>query len=322
MAAVKTTIVIPGDDPPQLQGSQHLERLRSFGEAILYPDRPTTLEEKVRRLRDADCLINSRGAVKWPGEALRQLPRLKMITVCGIGTDSIDLDTARAMGIVVCNIPGRTAPIVAEHTLALMLAVARRLWFQTQQLKEGRWNNLLDNFYLNGKTVGIIGTGSIGSAFARLAAGIGMRVEAWTFQPSVERARQLGLRYAPLDDLLRSADVVSVHVKLTDRTRGLIGAREFGLMKHGALFLNTARAGVVNTAALVAALNSGRLGGAGVDVFDEEPIPPGHPLLACEHVVLTPHNADQTPEGMDILNSGVVDNVIAFLEGRPQNRVV
>ena len=114
---------------------------------------------------------------------------------------------------------------------------------------------------------------------------------------------------------------MSLHVRLTPESRGLIGERELGLMKPGAILVNTARGPVVDTEALVAALHAGRLGGAGLDVFDTEPLPAGHPLLACEQVVLTPHNADQTPEGMDILNAGVVDNVIAFLEGRPQNVV-
>jgi phosphoglycerate dehydrogenase-like enzyme len=114
---------------------------------------------------------------------------------------------------------------------------------------------------------------------------------------------------------------VSLHVRLTPDSRGLIGARELGLMKPGAILVNTARGPVVSTEALVAALHAGRLAGAGLDVFDTEPLPAGHPLLACEQVVLTPHNADQTPEGMDLLNAGVVDNVIAFLEGRPQNVV-
>jgi D-3-phosphoglycerate dehydrogenase len=266
-------------------------------------------------------MINSRGAVKWPGDVLRRLPQLKMISVCGIGTDAIDLETARALGILVCNIPGRTAPIVAEHALALMLAVARRCSFHTDALKRGRWAGP-DNVYLRGKTLGIIGLGSIGAEMARLGQAIGMRVVAWTFHASPERSRNLGIQLISLDELLRTADVVSVHVKLTDQSRGLLGARELAFMKRGALLVNTARGAIVDTAALVAALDSGHLGGAGLDVFDAEPLPPDHPLLACEQVVLTPHNADQTPEGMDILNAGAVDNVIAYLEGRPQNRVV
>lgn len=315
------TILIPGDDPPQIQGSPHLERLKKYGEVRMFLDRPATDEEKVRRARDATCLINSRGAVKWPGDVLRKLPNLKMIAVCGIGTDSIDLVAARELGIVVSNLPGRTAPIVAEHALALMLALARRTWFQTNELKQGRWTSM-DNVYLRGKTLGLVGAGNIAAEMARLGAAIGMRVQAWTFNPSAERGAQLGATFVSLDELLATSDVVSLHVKLTDQTRGLIGSRELALMKPGALLVNTARGPVVDTTALVAALDSGRLGGAGIDVFDSEPIPPGHPLLKCQQVVLTPHNADQTPEGMEMLNGGVVDNVIAFLEGRPQNRVV
>jgi D-3-phosphoglycerate dehydrogenase len=321
MSFQKARIVIPGDDPPQLQGSPHLERLQRCGEVLLFKDRPATAEEKVRRAQDAVCLINSRGAVKWPGEVLRQLPGLKMITCCGIGTDAIDLQAARELGIIVCNVPGRTAPIVAEHALALMLAVARRAWYHTDAMKRGRWVGP-DNVYLRGRTLGIVGMGSIGVEMAKLGRAIGMNVVAWTFNPSPERAQQFDVPFLPLNELLQTADVVSIHVKLTDKSRGLIGARELGLMKRGAMLVNTARGAIVDTAALVAALNSGQLGGAGLDVFDVEPVPADHPLLACEQVVLTPHNADQTPEGMDILNGGVVDNVTAYLEGRPQNRVV
>ena len=321
MAGLRPKLVIPGDYPPQLQGSPHLERLQQYGEVVLYTDRPHTVEEKVRRARDAVCLLNTRGGVKWPGEVLRQLPALRMISVCGIGTDAIDLEAARERGILVCNIPGRTAGIVAEHALALLLGVARRAWYQTNELKQGRWTGR-DNIYLRGKTLGLIGTGSIGAAMAQLGRAIGMRVIAWTFRPSPERARELGVEFVSLEELLRRADAVSIHVKLTEQTRGLIGAREIALMKRGALLVNTARGAIVDTAALVQALQSGHLEGAGLDVFDVEPLPADHPLLACEQVVLSPHNADQTPEGMDILNAGVVENVIAFLEGRPQNRVV
>lgn len=319
-ARSEVVIVVPGDDPPQLQGSPHLERLRRYGEVRLHVDRPATAAEKLARARDAVCLVNTRGAVKWPGEALRALPRLRMATVCGIGTDAFDLDAARELGIVVCNIPGKTAPIVAEHAFGLMLAAAKRAHFQTAELQAGRWTRM-DNVYLHGRTLGLIGTGAIGAAVARLARAIGMDVVAWTFHPSAERAATLGVRYVPLDELLRTADVVSIHLRLTAESRGLLGAPELGRMRRGAILVNTARGAIVDTDALVAALESDHLGGAALDVFDTEPLPAGHPLLACRQVVLTPHNADQTPEGMDILNAGVVDNVIAFLEGRPRNVV-
>ena len=313
-------IVIPGDDPPQLQGSPHLERLRQAGEVILYLDLPATNDEKVRRLNGATCLINSRGALQWPGDVLRRLPELRMITTCGIGTDAIDLKAASELGIAVCNVPGKTAAIVAEHALALMFAVARRTWFQTDAVKHGRWLGL-ENVYLRGKILGVVGAGHIGAEMARLALAVGMNVIAWTFHPTPQRARELGVPFVSLDELLGAADVISLHVKLTEQSRGLIGTREFALMKPGALFINTARGAVVDTPALVAALDSSKLGGAGIDVFDIEPVPADHPLLACQHVVLTPHNADQTPEGIDILNAGVVDNVLAFLQGKPRNQV-
>lgn len=314
-------IVIPGDHPPQVQGSPHLERLNAYGKVVLHLDRPASHDEQIRRAENAICLINSRSAVKWPGAVLRRLPRLKMITVCGIGTDAIDLAAARELGLVVCNLPGQTAPIVAEHALALMLGVARRAWYQTNELKAGRWTSC-DNVYLGGKTLGLVGAGSIAAAMARLGKAIGMNVIAWTFHPKPERAAQLGVTFVSLDELLERSDVVSLHVKLTSESRGLIGAEQLRRMKPGAILVNTARGPVVDTAALVEALNAGRLGGAGIDVFDDEPIPAGHPLLACEQIVLSPHNADQTPEGTELLNAGVVDNVIAFLEGRPRHHVV
>lgn len=315
----RPTIVIPGDEPIQIRGSPHLRRLAPFGEVIVYPDRPAE-EEKIERVRDAEVIINSRGAVTWRGDDLRSLEKLRLIVVCAIGTDSIDLQAASEMGVAVSNQPGRTAGVVAEHIFGLMFAVTKRAAFQTIELKSGRWTRR-ENVYLQGKTLGVIGTGNIGSELARLANAIGMEVIAWTFHPSDRRARRLGVRYVEFDELLSTADVVSLNVALTEQTSGMIGEREMGLMKPGALLVNGGRGALVETEALVRALHSGHLGGAGLDVYDTEPLPADDPILSCEQVVLTPHMADQTPEGMELLNQGAVDNVIAFLEGRPRNIV-
>ncbi len=314
-------IVVPGDLPPQIQGSPHLERLKPYGDVVVYTDRPETPEEKIRRAEDADILINSRGIVKWPAEILCELPKLKLISLCSIGTDMIALDEAKRRGITVCNQPGRTAPVVAEHGFGLMFALAKRAAFLTASMKAGDWPRM-DNVYLQGKTLGVIGTGHIGAEMARLGGAVGMDVIAWTYNPSAARAETLGVRFVELDELLQTADVVSLHVKLTEESHHLIGEREFGLMKPGALLINVARGGVLDTDALIYALNSGHLGGAAIDVYDQEPLPANHPLLACEQVILTPHCADMTPEGVELLNEGAVDNIIAFLEGTPQNVVV
>ena len=313
-------IVVPGDNPPQIQGSPHLKRLEPYGDVTLHTDRPESLEEQIERTKDTDIIMNTRGIVTWYAEALRQLPKLQLIATCSIGTDMLDLDTARELGIVISNQPGRTAPVVAEHGFGLMFAAAKRAAFMTAAVKEGGWPRM-DNIYLQGKTLGIIGTGHIGAEMAKLGRAIGMNVIAWTFNPSPERAAQLGVQYVELDELLQTADAVSLHVKLTDDSREMIGKRELELMKPNALLINVARGDIVNTDALVEALNSGHLGGAAIDVYDEEPPRADHPLLACEQVILSPHCADMTPEGVDLLNEGVVDNVIAFLEGRPQNIV-
>ena len=313
--------VVPGDVPPQIQGSHHLERLKPYGDVILYTDRPATLEERIRRAKDADVLLNTRGAVRWPREALRPLTRLRMMTTCSIGTDMIDLETAAEMGIVVSNQPGRTAGVVAEHIFGLMFAIAKRAGFQTADMKAGRWTRM-ENVYLQGKTLGVVGAGNIGSEVARLANALGMEVIAWTFHPSSERAEALGVRFVDhVDDLLRECDVLSLNVDLTDDTRGMIGEREFGLMRPGGLLVNGGRGELVDKHAMIDALNSGHLAGAALDVYDVEPLPPDDPILSCDQVVLTPHLADQTPEGSELLNSGAVDNVIAFLEGHPQNVV-
>ncbi len=321
MAADKRVkIVVPGDSPVQIAGSPHLDKLKPYGDVVLYSDRPGSVEEKINRALDAAVIMNTRGAVTWGEPEFSQLPTLKMITSCSIGTDMFDLEAARKHGVVICNQPGRTAPVVAEHMFGLMFSLAKRTAFLTAQMKAGHWPRM-NNIMLQGKTLGIIGTGNIGAEMARLARAIGMNVIAWTFHPSPEREQKLGVRFVELDTLLKTADVVSLHVALTKDTRGLIGKRELNLMKEGALLLNGARGAIVDTAALSEVLKSGHLGGAGMDVYDQEPPPVDHPLFSCDQVILTPHCADMTPEGVDWLNSGAVENVIAFLEGRPKNRV-
>lgn len=316
----RVKILVPGDDPPQIAGSPHLKRLEPYGDVTLHDSAPADKAEQLRRAQGFQVVINSRGSVTWREEELRALPDLKMITTCSIGTDMIDLGVAAELGIVVSNQPGRTAPVVAEHMLGLLFAVAKRAAFQTQEIRQHQWTRRM-NLGVQGRTLGIVGTGNIGAEMARLGKALGMEVIAWTFNPSDERAAAMGVRFVELDELLAQSDYVSLHVALTDDTRHLIGERQLARMKAGSVLLNGARGPVVDLDALAAALDSGHLAGAGLDVFPDEPFIADHPIKHCEQVVLTPHAADQTPDGVDLLNGGAVDNVIAFLEGTPQNNV-
>ena len=312
--------VAPGDFPPQLQASPHLAALRNRGEVVIHADRPVNDADKLARVAEADVILNTRSSVRWSEAELASLPRLRMITTCSIGTDSIDLDAATRLGIIVSNQPGRTAPVVAEHAVALMMAAARRTSFYTAELKAGRWVNV-DGMYLHGKTLGIVGTGSIGKLTAEKGRALGMRVIAWTFHPDAEWAAKHGVEYVDYEELLRTSDVVSLHLKLTRESKGMLGREQIAAMKRGALVVNVGRGPLLDSTALVDALNEGRLGGAGLDVFDAEPLPPDAAILRCDNVVLTPHVADVTPEGMEMLNQGAVENVLAYLNGSPMNVV-
>ena len=316
----RRTIVIPSGADPLFIGTPQLEKLKQLCRVVAYEDAPKTVQELVRRTADAEIAITTSGTPLWSEQVFRGLPKLKLLIAASVGVDEIDLSAAKAHGVIVCNVPGKTSPTVAEHAFGLMFAAAKRAPAQTAALKRGVWSPQ-QNMLLQGKTLGIVGLGNTGTQIARLAKGIGMNVLAWTFTPSDQRARESGVRFVAFDDLLRQSDVVSLHVALTDRTRYLIGQRELGLMKRGALLVNCSRGAVVDTDALVDALNSGHLSGAALDVFEQEPLPRNSPLLSCENVVLTPHVADSTPEARAALREGVVENAAAFLAGEPQNIV-
>jgi D-3-phosphoglycerate dehydrogenase len=239
-----------------------------------------------------------------------------MLSLWGTGTDNVDLAAARARRVTVTNTPAVAADSIAEHCLALLLAVARRIPRADSDVRQGDWPRG-GGVQMRGKTLGVIGLGAIGRRFAALGAAIGMRVIAWTMHPDPA----LGFDLVPLDQLYRESDVVSVHLRLSEETRGMIGARELKSMKRSAILLNTARGPIVDEPSLVAALASGSITGAGLDVFDTEPLPKGHPLAALPNVVLTPHAAGVTPEALEAGLRMAVDNVFAYIDGTPRHVV-
>jgi D-3-phosphoglycerate dehydrogenase / 2-oxoglutarate reductase len=229
---------------------------------------------------------------------LAACPKLGAIVFLGTGAASyIDLDAAERRGIRVRSYGGYGDQSVAEHAIALMFAAARGLAGMDGAIRKGHWEPL-NGIELAGKTLGVIGTGGIGKAMVRLGAGLGMTVTAWNRSGVAE---DLPCESIGLDDLLRTADVVSLHLVLNEQTRGLIDARRIGLLKPGAIFINTARGAIVDEAALVEALRARRIGHAGLDVFSTEPLPAGHPLTGLDNVTLTAHAAFATREASERL---------------------
>jgi len=322
MTQARVNIVIPDDFPPVISNTPALESLKTHGDVDLYTSRPDTQDELIRRIRGAHTVVNIRAYCKFTAEVLQACPGLKHLAVWGTGTDHVDLAAAKARGILVTNTPNTATDSVAEQGLALMLAVARKIPFIDAQVKRGEWvRGMLTQ--LAGKTLGVLGTGAIGMRMAQLGKGIGMHVIAWTYHPDPVKAEALGWRYLPtMAEVLQQADVVSLHLRYSPDTEHIIGVKELALMKPTALFVNTARGQLVDQKALYEALHNSQIAGAGLDVFEQEPIDPHDPLLTLPNVVLSPHTAGTTPEafmnGLELCAA----NVAAFLAGRMQNRVV
>jgi phosphoglycerate dehydrogenase-like enzyme len=317
----KPRIIIPDDAPPVMGPSQAYQNLLSRAEVAYFDSLPPSRDVLFDRIGDAELIINIRSSVAFPDEVLAGCPKLKVLSIWGTGTDHIDLPAAARRGVTVTNTPGVSAFAMAEHALALMLAVARNIPQIDAATKQGEWPRGFIT-QLHGKTLGVIGLGAIGRQTARIARGIGMRVLAWTMHPSEELARELGVELVELDEIYRSSDVVSLHLRLSPETAGFVGAREFGLMKPTAIFINTARGAITDEAALVAALREKRIAGAGLDVFQSEPLPKDHALLRLSNVVVTPHSGGITTEALEAGLQLSIDNVFAFLAGKPQNVVV
>ena len=315
-------IVVPDDFPSVFQGSAAQERAKALGELRVFTERGADDEgELIRRIGDARVAINIRAHARFSDGVFTACPGLKMVSVWGTGTDNIDLHAAGMRGVTVCNTPGVNAFAVAEHALALMLSVGRKIPAIDREMRGGKWPREMLTQLL-GKTLGVFGMGTIGSRVAVLGRAIGMDVLAWSARGDEGRIRAAGAKAASKDDILRQADVVSLHVRLADETRGFIGRRELALMKPSAILVNTGRGALVERDALTAALRDRKILGAGLDVFHQEPLAADDPILALPNVVLSPHNAGQTPEVVrDGLLRAVV-NVEHFLAGKPTDVVV
>ncbi len=275
---------------------------------------PGTDEDPLTGLDDASGAVV--GARRFDAAVMDRAPRLRVIARTGIGIDSVDVAEATRRGIAVCNSPDGPTVSTAEHAVALILAVAKRLPQAQDRLRGGQQGTYAghEGIELEGTTLGLVGYGRIARRVAATCRALGMQVA--VFDPYVEHVPDDVERKASLDDLLGAADVVSLHIPLTDATARTFGPEQFARMRDGAVFVNTARGGLVDQAALLAALESGRLFGAGLDVTEPEPLPPDHPLLHHDDVVVTPHIASATRAGKRRLLRQAFDQVVAVLDGR------
>src|ERR671922_1327055 len=315
-------IVVPDDFPSVFENSQAHEAAKKLGETVVYPARGADEEaELVTRLGRARVAVNIRAHARFADGVFAACPHLKMVSIWGTGTDNIDLDAAGRRGVTICNTPGVNAFAVAEHALTLMLATGRKLVRIDREMRAGAWPREMLTQCL-GKTLGVFGTGTIGARLIALGRAIGMEVLAWSARGDEAHVRSLGARPASKDEIVRTADFISLHIRLTPETRGFLSRKELSLMKRSAILVNTGRGALVERDALLDALVNRKIAGAGLDVFHDEPLKPGDPITALDNVVLSPHNAGQTPE---VIRDGLlraVQNVENFLKGAPTDVVV
>src|SRR3954454_2628299 len=316
LGAASLRVVVPDGDAG-LRDAEVARVLEAAGHELVWHEGvPADLEAFVERCRDGDALL-----VLWslPTGVFTACPSVRALSWAGTGVGTfVDLAEAARCGVTVCNVPSYGANAIAEHALALLLAVARAVPDGDRELRAGRWAPA-DGGELAGKRLGVVGLGPIGLRMTELVRALGMDVVAWTRTATPERASAAGVPLVPLEELFATSDTISLHVAHTPGTSGLVGAALLAHVRPGAILINTARAEVVDQPALLAALHDGRLRGAGLDVFTREPLPPDDPLLAESRLVLTPHVAYRTPEASRDLLRITAENLVQWAAGRLQH---
>jgi len=294
-------------------------RLEAELDVELWPedDPPPTAVLRAEAARSQGILVNI--ADRVDAAVLEAAPDLRIVSQMAVGYDNIDVNAATGRGVLVTNTPGVLTEATADMAFALLLAQARRLPEGEKAIRASEWGEWKPWFLLGrdltGKTLGIIGLGAIGMAMARRALGFGMRVVYNSRQRKPDAEARLGVEWRELPALLSEADYVSLHMALNDETRGMIGAAELARMKRDAVLINTARGGVVDQAALAQALRDGTIGGAGLDVFESEPLAADDPLMGFDNVVVAPHLGSATVETRTRMSDLAVDNLLAFFRG-------
>ncbi|MFH0846824.1 MAG: D-2-hydroxyacid dehydrogenase family protein [Chloroflexota bacterium] len=284
-------------------------RVLAFDDHLANPD---AVKE---RLNSFKVVVAMRERTPFPRELLESLPALQLLVTTGMRNASIDTVAATDLGIMVCGTRSG-GPSTAELAWGLILALLRHIPQEYESIRQGLWQTTLGTD-LVGKTLGLLGLGNLGSHMAIIGNAFGMSVLAWSQNLTAERASKFGAALVAKDNLFAQSDVLSIHLQLSDRSRGLAGARELALMKPSAYLINTSRGPIVDETALLKTLEAHKIAGAGLDVYDEEPLPSGHPLMKLDNVVMTPHLGYVTRETYQRFYPDAVEDIMAYLSGKP-----
>ena len=306
-------ITVLDDYQHAIEGTAAIERLRQMAHVKVLFEKLPTDEALIDALRDSQAIIPIRERTKFPAALIQALPELELISQTGNHAYHIDMDAATRAGIVVALAPGGNS--TTEMAFGLMIAVMRRIPQSDQAMRRGEWPLVL-GYVLKGKILGILGLGKIGTEVAAIAHAFGMKVIAWGPTLTPERARQSQATYVSLDQLLQEADVVSVHLKLSVQSKNLLNEARLRKMKRSAYLVNTARGAIIDEAALVKLLQEKAIAGAALDVYAEEPLPPHHPLLALDNVVLAPHLGWPTDSGFEGFAENAATNILDYMDGK------
>ncbi|MPZ14991.1 MAG: D-2-hydroxyacid dehydrogenase family protein [Chloroflexi bacterium] len=291
-------------------------RLGDGAQVTAFKDHLFDEDALVQRLQGFDVVVGMRERTPFRRSLLERLPNLKLLMTTGMGNASYDFAAATELGIPVAGTSMGPGPVTAELTWGLILSLVRRIPREDAAVRAGGWQlSLGEGLY--GKTLGIVGLGRLGTAVARVGLAFQMKVIAWSQNLTRAKAETESVGYATKEQLFRESDIISIHYVLSDRSRDMIGASELGLMKPTAYLINTSRGPIVNEAALVAALSERKISGAGLDVFDVEPLPPDHPLRRLPNTVITPHLGYVTQEAYTVMFTHAIENILTWLAGDP-----
>jgi phosphoglycerate dehydrogenase-like enzyme len=291
-------------------------------DVVSFPEHIPDPDDLVERLQSYDVVMLVRERTKFPRAVIERLPNLKLIVTAAMWNVAIDIEAATEHGIQVSG-TGDWGHATAELAVGLMIALARHIPAENRAIREGRWQTTL-GFGLYGKTLGLLGVGSLGGRVAALGRAFGMIPIGWSQNLTAEAAAAHGVRRVPKEQLLAEADIVSIHLRLSDRTRGLLGRGELSLMKPSALLINTSRGPIIEETALIEHLREKRIAGAGIDVYDHEPVRADHPLLALDNVIALPHLGYVVEQNYSIVYGDALQDIAAFSRGevlRPLNTI-